>query len=59
MALAVLCSRLSRLKPNLQFTGFIVDHKARQNSDEEANVVASRLRHLGESLGFSAACVPI
>ena len=53
MALAALCSDLMTYPPakqlyDFQFTPFIVDHKARQGSSEEAERVQKRLRNLGK-----------
>ncbi|KGY15092.1 tRNA(Ile)-lysidine synthetase [Paracoccidioides brasiliensis Pb03] len=49
MALAFLCKQLisERLIPDLNVKPFIVDHKAREGSTEEAHNVASWLKDLG------------
>ena len=47
MALATLCHALSKdeeHRSKFAFKAFIVDHKARDNSREEARVVAERVR---------------
>lgn len=46
MALASLCSKISRFDKPL-FTAFIVDHRLRPGSTEEANSVARNLKKLG------------
>ena len=50
MALAALVGkvRTSNLGIPLRVRAFVVDHQAREGSAEEAKVVASRLRKLGE-----------
>ena len=49
MALTTLCLELSRSPglSSLQFHAFIVDHKARDGSADEAQLVANRVRALG------------
>lgn len=48
MALALLCRRLQEeQRGTLCFRALIVDHKARQDSTEEAKAVALSLRKLG------------
>lgn len=52
MALAVLCARMQQRRQGIcrpSFHAFIVDHKARANSTEEAQTVALRLNKLGKS----------
>jgi tRNA(Ile)-lysidine synthase len=50
MALAHLCKQLetSKLIDGLSVKGFIVDHKAREESSREAKTVASWLADLGQ-----------
>ena len=55
MALAKLCSMLqehpfARQMYGFHFKAFIVDHKAREGSAEEANVVKDGLNHMGRPL---------
>ena len=50
MALATLCRKLQQRGRHLirpRFHAFVVDHKARPGSGEEAAVVASRLNQMG------------
>lgn len=49
MALTVLCKQLERSKllHDMYIKGFIVDHKAREESTREAEKVAGWLRQLG------------
>ena len=60
MALASLCSSLLRSEgvarsssPPYAFTAFVVDHKLRDGSAEEAAHVARSLRALGTSLSLN------
>ena len=54
MALARLCSGpKTNTKHSVDFHAFIVDHKARAGSAEEAKLVASRLQKLGMLSGLS------
>ena len=50
MALAYLCKQLQVTKPelNLVVKAFIIDHKAREESSEEAHMVKNWLSNLGE-----------
>lgn len=56
MSLAILCQKLiPHLKgkiqaPRLDYRAFIVDHKARDGSTEEAELVSERLRTMGRCL---------
>jgi len=61
MALAFLCSKMrdkaTKIQHNPQddllvprFRAFIVDHRAREGSGEEAKIVRTRLRSLGKSV---------
>ena len=52
MALATLCERVKRLPENeapsnIDFRAFVVDHKMRSSSSEEAQLVANQLQPLG------------
>lgn len=49
MALAYLCRQLTQsgLVDDLDITAFVIDHRAREESREEAQTVARRLRALG------------
>ncbi|MCJ1386841.1 hypothetical protein MMC17_009969 [Xylographa soralifera] len=56
MALAYLCQSMKRLDTvdrdglKFRFRAFVVDHKARDGSTDEANLVMKRLRTLGEAV---------
>lgn len=54
MILAGLCRQLQLAKPELElfFKAFIVDHKARKESSEEALKVAEWLKALGNFLFY-------
>lgn len=54
MVLAGLCRKLQLVKPELElfFKAFIVDHKARKESSEEALKVAEWLKDLGKIIFF-------
>lgn len=49
MALAYLCRQLAQngVVGDLDITAFVIDHRAREESGEEAQTVARRLRALG------------
>lgn len=49
MALAYLCSQLvtQNLMPGLEVKAYIVDHKYRPESSQEAQSVAKRVKNLG------------
>ena len=51
MALATLCATMGRLRNPFrpQFHAFVVDHGARPESQDEAQIVVSRLKDLGVS----------
>lgn len=54
MALAFLCKQLGSkcIIPNLSAKAFVVDHKAREESTEEAHKVAEWLKDLGRVIVF-------
>jgi tRNA(Ile)-lysidine synthase TilS/MesJ len=66
MALAYLCRQWERQKQaqargvnnndgdEARVTAFVVDHKAREESTQEANTVATWLRNLGACFNLSA-----
>lgn len=49
MALAYLCKQLEQMSDSgvVSFTAFVVDHRARPESSQEANMVAGWLRDMG------------
>ena len=49
MALAFLCKQMEEMSDpgTVSFTAFLVDHRARPESSQEANMVAGWLRDMG------------